>query len=448
MKKLLILVILSVWGFCGFSGTPQTAREALAQPVFPKVDYEDVELQTTLRHLFQRPECRELGLSYGVASNVKECRVTIKEQQISLFQFLNLICLQNQLRFSFKDNYLHFYNDTRSYSFSQTTTGNRNVDARLSQIIFPSLLLQEADYAPVLHYLSNKAVKHSGTKKKEFIFVWTYHEKHATQYRLNYALTQNNLLSIIQKICRQGKLEFRYTDGILLFVPRRVGYGNFNASDAKAARKKLALTIAGEELPSMYSLDTYHSIGRWTSKDFNTVRNLSLVKEFEQVDAETGENRYVCHFTWSYEHVNKSYRLGGGDLVPESVKWYRIKTELQFVDEDGDLILRTKKELENKNGVRPVPSLKDAPLRQPSEAEARNQLIKEEALSKTTSPRLTAKRFTKNFGGVPSYDFDFEWKTSDANYNYTAHYTVKLRPDYFGKEKWIIEDRGFSRNLK
>ena len=83
MKKLLILVILSAWGFCGFSGTPQAAGEALSQPVFPKVDYEDVELQTTLRHLFQRPECRELGLSYGVASDVKECRVTIKEQQIN-----------------------------------------------------------------------------------------------------------------------------------------------------------------------------------------------------------------------------------------------------------------------------------------------------------------------------------------------------------------------------
>ena len=143
MKKLLALVILLALGFNGFSETPQMPREVLSRPLFPKVDYEEVELKTILRHLFQRPECRELGLSYGIASDVKECRVTIKEQQINLFQFLNLMCLQSQLKFSFKDNYLHFSNDTRPYSFSQTTTGNRNVDTRLSQIIIPKLSAEE-----------------------------------------------------------------------------------------------------------------------------------------------------------------------------------------------------------------------------------------------------------------------------------------------------------------
>ena len=178
MKKLLGLVILLALGFNGFSET-STAQAVLSRPMFPKVDYEDVELGTTLRHLLQRPECVELGLSYGVASDVKECRVTIKEQQVSLLKFLNLICLQNQLQFSFKDNYLHFNNDTRQHSFSQTTTGNRNVDTRLSQIIILKLSVEEVDYFSLLRYLDNEILKYSGKDEKEFIFAWKYDENHA-----------------------------------------------------------------------------------------------------------------------------------------------------------------------------------------------------------------------------------------------------------------------------
>lgn len=219
MKKLLGLVILLALGFNGFSET-STAQAVLSRPMFPKVDYEDVELGTTLRHLLQRPECVELGLSYGVASDVKECRVTIKEQQVSLLKFLNLICLQNQLQFSFKDNYLHFNNDTRQHSFSQTTTGNRNVDTRLSQIIILKLSVEEVDYFSLLRYLDNEILKYSGKDEKEFIFAWKYDENHADKYRINTSFTNANLLTIIQGICKLGNLEFRYMDGILFFVPR------------------------------------------------------------------------------------------------------------------------------------------------------------------------------------------------------------------------------------
>lgn len=143
-----------------------------------------------------------------------------------MLQFLNLICLQNQLQFSFKDNYLHFYNDTRPYSFSQTTTGNQNIDAKLSRIIIPKLSVEEMSYPFLLRYLSNEAIKHSGGDKKEFIFIWKYDDNHADKSRINAYFTQTNLLSIIQKICKLGNLEFRYTDGILLFVPKVISTGN------------------------------------------------------------------------------------------------------------------------------------------------------------------------------------------------------------------------------
>ena len=322
MKKLLGLVILLALGFNGFSETPQTAQEVLSRPVFPKVDYEEVELKTMLRHLLQRPECVELGLSYGVASDVKECRVTIKEQQISLFQFLNLMCLQSRLQFSFKDNYLHFSNDTRPYSFSQMTTGSRNVDARLSQIVFPSLRLDEADYAPVLHYLSNEAIKHSGREQKEFIFICQYDYNHADRHRINASFTQISLLSIIQKICKLGNLEFRYTDGILLFVPRETPSSAVASGKGKQPHKQVVAESAGTRQSFQQGMSCYDK------KEYTKAFQLFL-EEAKKGDAEA--EFWVGRCYDRGEGVRKNYQA--------ALEWYSRSAEQGYFKAQHNLAI-------------------------------------------------------------------------------------------------------------
>ncbi|HJH04394.1 MAG TPA: sel1 repeat family protein [Victivallis vadensis] len=318
MKKLLGLVILLMLGFNGFSETPQTAREVLSRPVFPKVDYEEVELGTTLRHLLQRPECQELGLSYEIASDVKECRVTIKEQQVSLLKFLNLMCLQNQLQFSFKDNQLHFYNDTRQHSFSQTTTGNRNVDARLSQIIIPKLSVEEVDYFFLLQYLNNEAIKYSGTDKKEFIFTWKYDENHSDKYRINASFTNANLLTVIQNICKLGNLEFRYTDGILLFAPRETP----SSPVASQPHKQVVAKSAGTRQSFQQGMSCYDK------KEYTKAFQLFL-EEAKKGDAEA--EFWVGRCYDRGEGVQKNYQA--------ALEWYTRSAEQGYFKAQHNLAI-------------------------------------------------------------------------------------------------------------
>mgnify|MGYP000962528605 CR=1 FL=1 len=216
MKKILALIILLALGFNSFCETPQTTQERLSLPLFPKVDYENVELKATLRHLLRRPECLELGLFYEMASEVNGCSVTLKNQQINLLQCLNAICIQNKLRFSFKDNCLYFYNDIRPRLFSQKTTGNRDIDLRLSQIFLPKRVeMDVVNYSTVLWYL-DKETKDS----KEFVFVWEYDKPHAYKNPISALWSRESLLSIIQEICQKGNLEFHYSEGILFFIPK------------------------------------------------------------------------------------------------------------------------------------------------------------------------------------------------------------------------------------
>lgn len=319
MKKLLALIILLALGFSGFSETPETAREILSRPVFPNVDYEMVEQKTILRHLLQRPECRELGLSYEIASDVKECLVTVKEQQISLFQFLNLMCLQNQLRFSFKDNSLHFYNDTRQYSFSQTTTGNRNVDARLSQIIIPKLSVEEVDYFSLLRYLDNEAVKHSGNAEKEFIFALKYDENHSDKYRINASLNQASLLTVIREICNQGNLKFRYTDGILLFVPGET------PSSSVASEKEKPSYIAENNQPPIESPDAQQNLQEGMSyyeKGEHAKAFQYFLRAAEQGSVEGQYRVGKCH----------SKGEGTDKDLKRAFNWYQKSADAEYAD--------------------------------------------------------------------------------------------------------------------
>ena len=213
MKKTTTVVWVAitsiVFAFNLLGAEPQTAREILSRPILPRVDFDEVGLKPVIRHLAQQPECSELSLSYGFAPNLRDTSITISCRVKSLYQILNYICLQNKLQFSFKDNFLYFFNDTKKYQYSQTTTGNSAIDAKLSEIIFPSVEFSEISYPIALNFLNKKT--------EDFIFLWEANDNYEKQYQINCSLSSVNLLSVIREVCKQANLQFRHVEGILVF---------------------------------------------------------------------------------------------------------------------------------------------------------------------------------------------------------------------------------------
>ncbi len=292
---------------------PQTAREILSRPILARVEFDEVGLKSVIRHLAQRPECSELSLSYGFAPNLRDTSITISCREKSLYQILNYICLQNKLQFSFKDNFLYFFNDTKKYRYSQTTTGNSTIDAKLSENLLPTVEFSEASYSKALNFLNKKT--------EDFIFLWEGDENHERLYQINCSLSSVNLLSVIREICKQANLQFRHVEGALVFskidnailAEKEFNLGKefYSQKNYEAAIDHFALSSAYGHVEASYMLGVMNFRGEGIP-----------VNKFEA---------YVCfQNAASKNHVLAQYNLGfmyyKGECIEkdteEAMKWF------------------------------------------------------------------------------------------------------------------------------
>lgn len=136
---------------------------------------------------------------------------------------------------------------------------------------------------------------------------------------------------------------------------------------AVVERRRIALEIARKRLSSLYRINSFsvnYNINSSRAISPEDVKGMKILKEFQHRNA-VGQVLYGYHIAWYYEFIGEQYRFGDGDWKAQNIKRCDITTELQLEEKNGELIVYSIKELDEKSIIRPAVSPKAHSLTSP-----------------------------------------------------------------------------------